>query len=171
MPAISLYATHMLEQIRSKIVDSLQARQRVAHWRSGGSKIVWTNGCFDLLHQGHIIYLAEARSLGDRLVVGLNSDLSVKLLKGETRPIHNLETRQLMLAAMASIDLVVTFEQATPLSLIEALKPDIIVKGGDYTPSTVVGGSEAKVWGGLVKILPFQEGHSTSSIIQKIKAI
>ncbi|MCB0664839.1 MAG: D-glycero-beta-D-manno-heptose 1-phosphate adenylyltransferase [Saprospiraceae bacterium] len=159
----------MLELIEQKILTLPQAQARIAEWRSEGKRVVWTNGVFDLLHPGHIRYLCAARKLGDLLIVGINSDASVKRLKGEGRPINPEGNRLLQVAAMQMVDLVMLFDEDTPLKSIVALKPDIITKGGDYLASQVVGGEEARVWGGRVKILPFENGYSSSGIIEKIK--
>ena len=133
------------------------------------SRIVFTNGCFDLLHVGHIRYLQEARSLGDKLVVALNSDASVQKLKGPTRPVQQELDRVEIMAALACVDYVTLFGEQTPLEIIEMLKPDILVKGGDWTPDKIVGSDFVIKNGGQVKSLAFQPGRSTSSIIEKIK--
>ena len=134
-----------------------------------GEKVIMTNGCFDLLHPGHVAYLAEARRLGDRLVVAVNSDESVRQLKGEGRPINGLESRMTLLAALESVDWVVSFSEETPERLYCKLLPDVIVKGGDYSPEEVAGGPCVVANGGSVEILKFVEGHSTTSIVEKIK--
>ncbi len=131
--------------------------------------LVFTNGCFDILHAGHIRYLQEARALGDRLIVGINSDASVRRLKGEGRPVNTAEDRALMLKALACVDEVYVFDEDTPLELIKKIRPDIIVKGGDYKPEEVVGRDFAEIYGGRVEIIPFTEGKSTTSIIDRIK--
>ena len=138
--------------------------------RLAGEKIVATNGCFDILHPGHVRYLQQARTLGHRLVVLVNSDDSVKRLKGPERPVNNLAHRMEMLAALECVDWVVPFEEDTPKEVIDQLLPDILVKGGDYTDITSIAGHESVLAnGGEVKILSFIEGHSTTSIIQTIK--
>jgi len=131
--------------------------------------VVFTNGCFDILHYGHIHYLAQARDLGDRLVIGLNSDDSVRRLKGPGRPINDQATRQYLLAALAMVDAVVIFDQDTPLELIRLIVPDVLVKGGDWSPDAIVGSDIVLGNGGTVKSLPFVEGYSTSRIEKKIK--
>ena len=131
-------------------------------------KIVFTNGCFDILHIGHVRYLQEARSLGDLLVVGLNSDSSVKLLKGEARPIQVEEDRGEVLAALSCVDFVVPFGEETPQRLIEAVKPNVLVKGGDWPVEKIVGADFVLKNGGEVKTLQFVEGRSTSSILEKV---
>jgi|TARA_B110000263_G_C15188749_1_gene455040 rfaE bifunctional protein nucleotidyltransferase chain/domain len=132
-------------------------------------KIVFTNGCFDILHVGHIRYLSEARSLGDILVVGVNSDESVRNLKGPSRPINSLSDRALLLSELVCVDYVVSFKEQTPLKLIKMIMPDILVKGGDYTLDTVVGSSEVIDAGGKVELLKFHDGYSSTNYIDKIK--
>lgn len=133
-------------------------------------KVVFTNGCFDLIHIGHIKYLIEAKTLGDRLVVGLNSDESVKRLKGESRPLVPENYRKELLLALKPVDQVEFFTEDTPLNLIKEIKPDVLVKGGDYNISNIVGAKEVLSWGGEVKVLSFYEGFSTTSLIKKIKS-
>ena len=132
-------------------------------------KIVFTNGCFDILHVGHIRYLSEARSLGDILVVGVNSDESVRNLKGPSRPINSLSDRALLLSELVCVDYVVSFKEQTPLKLIKMIMPDILVKGGDYTLDTIVGSSEVIDAGGKVELLKFHDGYSSTNYIDKIK--
>ncbi len=138
--------------------------------RQAGRKIVFTNGCFDLLHVGHVKYLQAARRLGDLLVLGLNSDASIKRLKGESRPLINQEERSHVLAALGCIDYVVVFDEDTPLQLLEVLRPDVLVKGGDYTPETVVGRELVESYGGRVELITFVDGKSTTGIIDRILA-
>lgn len=159
----------MIELIRQKIQDITNAQRSLSAWRVSGNKIVFTNGCFDLIHPGHLHYLAEARSLGHRLVVGLNSDASVSRLKGAHRPIIDQDARALLLASLTFVDMVVIFEDDTPLELINALGVDILVKGGDYKADEVVGAKEVKADGGDVQILSFLPGYSTSKIEAKIR--
>lgn len=159
----------MLQKIKAKIQSWEQARRTVEGWKRQGLKVVFTNGCFDLLHYGHIHYLAQAREQGERLVIGLNSDASVRRLKGPNRPINDEPTRQLLLAALECVDLVATFEQDTPLELISLLLPDVLVKGGDYRPEDIVGADVVLAQGGEVKALPYIEGHSTTAIEAKIR--
>lgn len=159
----------MIELIRQKIQDITSAQRTLSAWRVNGHKIVFTNGCFDLIHPGHLHYLAEARSLGHRLVVGLNSDASVSRLKGAHRPIVDQDARALLLASLAFVDMVVIFEEDTPLELITALGVDILVKGGDYKADEIVGAKEVKASGGDVQILSFLPGYSTSKIEAKIR--
>jgi D-beta-D-heptose 7-phosphate kinase/D-beta-D-heptose 1-phosphate adenosyltransferase len=142
-----------------------------AGWRSSmRGRVVFTNGVFDLLHPGHVDVLLGARRLGDALVVGVNSDASVKRLKGPERPVRSEAERAYVLAALGMVDAVVVFEQDTPLELIRALRPDVLVKGGDYTPDTVVGASDVAAWGGRVEIVPLTPGHSTTSIIERLRS-
>lgn len=144
--------------------------EQAAEWRKKVSgRVVFTNGVFDLLHPGHVDVLLGARNKGDALVVGLNSDASVKRIKGPTRPVRSEAERAYVLAALASVDAVVIFDQDTPLELITRLRPDAIVKGGDYNPDTVVGAKEIKAWGGEVVIIPLTPGHSTTSIIERLR--
>jgi D-beta-D-heptose 7-phosphate kinase/D-beta-D-heptose 1-phosphate adenosyltransferase len=133
-----------------------------------GETIVFTNGCFDLLHVGHIQYLQQARALGDCLVVALNDDTSVRLLKGERRPLLPQQERARILAALGCVDYVTIFSEATPLALITHLRPDVLVKGGDYTPETVVGRDVVEAYGGRVCIMPYMAGISTTEIIGSI---
>lgn len=156
--------------IESKIKTWEQIREKVAEWRAAGQKIVFTNGCFDILHFGHLHYLAQARDLGDRLVVGMNSGDSVRRLKGPTRPIHDETTRTHLLAALEPVDAVVIFEEDTPLELIKVVQPDILVKGGDWKPEQIIGSDLVLARGGKVQSLPFVAGYSTTNIEKKIKA-
>lgn len=140
------------------------------HWRDyTRGRVVFTNGVFDLLHPGHIDVLTAARRAGDALVVGLNSDASVRRLKGPTRPIRSEAERAYVLAALAAVDAVVVFEQDTPLELIRVLEPDVLVKGGDYTEATIVGAPEVRARGGDVVVVPLTPGHSTTSTIAKLR--
>ncbi len=133
--------------------------------------IVFTNGCFDIIHAGHVQYLEQAKQLGDILVVGLNSDESVKRLKGSSRPINSEGNRALVLAALQSVDYVIIFEEDTPYELIEAIQPDVLVKGGDWKEADIVGSDIVKAKGGKVISLPFREGLSTTNIIDKLKQV
>lgn len=134
-----------------------------------GKTIVFTNGCFDILHRGHLTYLADAAKLGDALVIGLNSDASVKRLKGESRPINDMEDRKLFLEALKSVATVEVFEEDTPIELIKAVTPDILVKGGDYDISTIVGREHVEANGGKVLTIPFVDGYSSTKMIERIK--
>ena len=141
--------------------------RRVQMWKENQERVVFTNGCFDLLHVGHITVLEQARRLGDRLIVAINSDASVCKLKGPNRPIVAETERARVLAALAAVDAVVVFDEPTPLDLILAMRPDVLVKGGDYSPEAVVGAKEMQSWGGEVKIVPLVEGFSTTRLIEK----
>lgn len=158
----------MIKKIKKKILTWKQAKEKIAVWKTEND-VVFTNGCFDLLHYGHLHYLAEARKLGDKLVIGLNSEDSVRRLKGPHRPINDEKTRQFQLASLQFVDAVVVFEQDTPYELIALLKPDILVKGGDWKEDQIVGSDIVLSYGGNVKSLPFVEGYSTTNIEQKIK--
>jgi D-beta-D-heptose 7-phosphate kinase/D-beta-D-heptose 1-phosphate adenosyltransferase len=153
-----------------KILDRERVVKRVAEWRASGEKIVFTNGCFDLLHVGHITLLEDCRRFGSKLVLGLNADASVCRLKGPTRPIVGERERARVMAALASVDAVVLFEEDTPMELIRALKPDVLVKGGDYSIETVVGHEEVIAAGGRVEIVPTVAGFSTTNIVRKMIA-
>lgn len=159
-PEIALHA-------ENKVVTRAELASRVALWKANGERVVFTNGCFDLLHIGHITLLEQARRYGDRLIAAVNSDLSVRALKGPTRPIVGERERVGVLAALAAIDAVVIFDEATPLETILAVRPNVLVKGGDYKIETVVGAKEVESWGGQVRIVPLVEGHSTTQLIQK----
>ena len=154
-------------QAQSKVVAQEELAARVALWKQHGERVVFTNGCFDLLHVGHISVIEQARQLGDRLIVAINSDRSVSSLKGPDRPIVDEAARARVLAALGSVDAVAVFDDPTPLALILAVRPDVIVKGGDYNPDTVVGAREVQSWGGEVRIVPTVEGFSTTRLIQK----
>lgn len=154
---------------KKKVKTLGQLRKQVGSAKKAGKRVVFTNGCFDILHAGHVDYLERARDLGDFLVVAVNSDASVRRLKGETRPVNALADRMRVLAALGCVDWVVPFSKDTPLQLIEALTPDVLVKGGDYRASEVVGASWTRKHGGCVKILPFLKGRSTTRIIRKAR--
>lgn len=160
-----------LETIQNKIYDSannIYIRQ-LAIWRFKNEKIVFTNGCFDILHRGHVEYLAQAAQYGTKLIVGLNSDASVKRLKGNTRPINDWSARAEVLAALQFVDAVVGFDDDTPKSLIETTKPQYLIKGGDYKAEDVVGYNFVKENGGETLIISFVEGYSTTNTIKKMK--
>ena len=148
-----------------KLLTRDQAVARFGRPRT--ERVVFTNGCFDILHRGHVEYLAGARRLGDRLVVGLNGDESVRRLKGTGRPVNGFEDRAIVLAALAAVDAVVRFDDDTPLRLIEALLPDVLVKGGDYRAEEIVGANEVVAAGGEVVVAPLVPGRSTSGIIER----
>ncbi len=138
--------------------------------RSAGKKIVFTNGCFDILHRGHVAYLNEARRLGDLLIIGLNSDASVRRLKGPTRPVNREEDRRFVLENLRCVDAVEIFSEDTPLELIKQVRPQVLVKGGDWKTEQIVGSREVIAWGGDVFSLAFVDGYSTTATIQKINA-
>jgi D-glycero-beta-D-manno-heptose 1-phosphate adenylyltransferase len=158
------------DAIEKKIFSLDDLRRHAGSLKWFGKKIVFTNGVFDLLHQGHVYSLQQAAQAGDFLIVGLNSDASVKRLKGESRPLNNQGSRALLLASLLIVDAVIIFEENTPLELIKAIMPDILVKGGDYTTEQIAGAKEVIANGGQVIINPILEGFSTSSLVDKIKA-
>jgi len=151
-----------------KICDKSRLMQRAAQWRAHGETLVFTNGCFDLLHVGHVMSLEYARRAGDRLVVGLNSDQSVRRLKGPARPVVTENERAFILAALGCVDAVIVFAEDTPLSILEWLKPDVLVKGGDYREEQVVGREIVQAYGGRVLIAPFVPDRSTTKLITRL---
>lgn len=157
----------LTEQIEAKIysLDALVAR--IDFWRMLGDRIVFTNGCFDILHQGHIQLLAGCAAQGDRLIVGLNSDASVKRLKGESRPVNAQQSRAILLASNMLTDAIVVFEEDTPEKLIHAIKPDVLVKGGDWQKSDIVGANFVESYGGTVTTIPYLQGFSTTGILAR----
>lgn len=157
------------ELIANKIHTTSQLLKKVDQWRKTGKKIVFTNGVFDILHKGHIYSLLEAAKEADYLIIGLNSDASVKRLKGESRPVNNQESRALVIASLVMVDAVVIFEDDTPLKLIKSIMPDVLVKGGDYTILQIAGAKEVIANGGRVVINPIIEGYSTTNIIEQVK--
>ncbi|MFT4666068.1 MAG: rfaE bifunctional protein nucleotidyltransferase chain/domain [Polaribacter sp.] len=159
----------MIAHFKSKIKSLSEIEQLAQLWKDEGQQLVFTNGCFDILHYGHIHYLAEAKAEGDKLVIGLNSSASVSRLKGPHRPINDDKTRLFLLAALECVDAVVIFEEDTPLELIKLVLPDVLVKGGDWTVDQIVGSKEVIESGGEVKSLAFMEGYSTTNIEAKIK--
>jgi D-beta-D-heptose 7-phosphate kinase/D-beta-D-heptose 1-phosphate adenosyltransferase len=150
-----------------KVLTRSAIQEQVRQWHADGQKLVFTNGCFDLLHIGHVTLLDEARREGDRLIVGINSDASVKELKGPGRPVVPENARAQVLAGLEAVDAVVIFDEPTPLELMIALRPDVIVKGGDYDADEIVGAPEIRSWGGSVKIVPFVDGFSTTSLLAR----
>ena len=162
-----LVAKNSTEQV-SKITNINQLMIKVEAWRKQKQKIVFTNGCFDLLHAGHVTYLEAAKKTGDKLILGLNTDRSVSAIKGPTRPVIHEADRARVLAALEAIDAVILFDENTPLNLINIIKPDVIVKGSDYTETQVVGGVEVKSWGGKIALIDVVPGRSTSGILEKI---
>lgn len=167
---LAALSTELALSTEEKVVDRAGLIARAAQWRNRGETIVFTNGCFDLLHVGHITLLEDAHRTAHHLVIGLNSDASVQRLKGPTRPIVGEKERARILAALASTDAIIIFDEDTPLATIEALRPDVLVKGGDYTEATVVGADLVHSWGGRVVIVPTVEGFSTTNIVQKLSA-
>ena len=155
--------------IQNKILTLSELKSKLAQWRILGKTVAFTNGCFDILHQGHISSLTQAANEADYLIIGLNSDSSVKKLKGNERPVNNEQSRALVLASLAIVDAVTIFSEPTPLELILSIKPDVLVKGGDYKLEDIVGASEVLSWGGKVVINPILQGFSSSSIIHKIQ--
>ena len=158
-----------MNQTESKILRLEEAIEQVANWQRAGQKVVFTNGCFDIVHLGHIDYLEKARALGDRLVLGLNTDASVSRLKGPHRPVVNEYARGRLMAALSFVDAVILFDEPTPSELIEAIKPDILVKGDDYTVETIAGSDFVLGNGGEVKTIALVKGYSTTALIEKIK--
>ncbi|MCK9363284.1 MAG: D-glycero-beta-D-manno-heptose 1-phosphate adenylyltransferase [Syntrophales bacterium] len=146
-----------------------ELKETVENLRGKGGKIVFTNGCFDILHAGHVRYLKQARAAGDVLVLGLNSDSSVRKIKGDRRPIVPQEERAEVVASLKAVDYVTLFEETTPLKLIEHLKPDVLVKGADWRVEEIVGRKEVLSWGGRIELIPIVEGASTTNIIEKIR--
>lgn len=159
-----------LQVIQNKIIDKNALSKLVANFQLKNQKIVFTNGCFDLLHQGHVTYLAQAASLGNRLIVGINSDNSVQKLKGIHRPIQDEKSRTLIMASLHVISAVIVFDEDTPLELIKIIKPDFLVKGGDWEPAKIVGSDIVQSYGGQVISIPFIDGYSTTTIETKIKS-
>jgi rfaE bifunctional protein nucleotidyltransferase chain/domain len=156
-----------LQVIKSKIFTWDHLQKRIAVWRFKGKKIVFTNGCFDILHLGHVEYLAKSRDLGNVLIVGLNSDESVRRIKGMQRPVNNQEARSITLAALSFVDAVVIFGEDTPLNLIRLVTPDILVKGKDYEGREIVGADVVEAGGGVVATIELTKGFSTTGILEK----
>ena len=157
-----------LTTIKNKLLSREALEMKLAEWRSARKTIVFTNGCFDILHRGHVEYLAQAADLGDKLIVGLNTDASVKRLKGESRPINDEKSRALLLSALQFVDVVVFFDEDTPYELIKQLQPDILVKGNDYKPEEIVGYDIVTAKGGKVLTIDLVEGFSTTNIISRM---
>lgn len=175
VPITKMDLIHTLEDQRSneqahKICDLPELLEKVAAWKQAKQTIVFTNGCFDLLHAGHVIYLEAAKKRGDKLILGLNTDRSVSALKGPSRPVVNEQDRARVLAALESVDAVILFDDDTPLKLIKAIKPNIIAKGSDYTAAQVVGGEEVLSWGGEIALIDLVEGRSTTNLIKKMNS-
>lgn len=155
------------DNLLGKIIDTKQLSALQEQWNSEGKKIVFTNGCFDIVHRGHVEYLAKAAQFGDLMVVGLNADASVSRLKGANRPVQDQQARAIVLASMSFVDAVVFFDQDTPYELIKAVQPDYLVKGADYNPEDIVGYDIVMAKGGEVKTIELVKGYSTSAVIQK----
>jgi len=153
-----------------KILDLTSLKSLVKAWQAEGKKVVFTNGVFDLLHIGHLTYMAKAAELGDKLVIGLNADSSVKRIKGDDRPVNDQNNRAALLAALFFVDAVTIFEEDTPFNLISGLMPDILVKGADYSVENIVGAKDVLANGGEVKTIDFVDGYSSTSIINKIRS-
>ena len=158
---------NQISRLQSKILSFSALESQLKKWRNANEKIVFTNGCFDLIHFGHVDYLAKARDLGNRLVVGLNTDASIRRLKGSSRPVKDEQSRLALLAGMAFVDAVVLFDEETPIKLIKAIRPDVLVKGGDYKIKDIVGHKEVSQSGGSIVTIPLVKGLSTSKIISK----
>ena len=158
-----------LNKINSKIFSLDDLKNQVNSWKQAGEEIVFTNGCFDIIHRGHIEVLAQTADLGERLIVGLNSDSSIRKLKGKDRPIIDEQARAVLLATLTFVDAVVLFSEETPINLISTLLPDVLAKGGDYEIETIVGHEIVQNNGGKVILVPFVDGFSSTTIIDKIK--
>ncbi len=157
-----------IDVIQNKFIQNEDMSKKLAYWNFLDQKIVFTNGCFDIIHLGHIMYLSKAADLGDVLIVGLNTDESIKRLKGDNRPINNQHARRMTLGSMFFVDAVVLFDEDTPYELIKQIKPDILVKGSDYEDKEIVGANIVKDKGGEVVTIDFLDGYSTSEVIEKI---
>jgi rfaE bifunctional protein nucleotidyltransferase chain/domain len=158
-----------MEEYRKKIMDLSSLKKETEALKAQGKRIVFTNGCFDLLHPGHTRYLYEARQMGDYLVVAVNTDRSVKIIKGAGRPIQSQDERTELLAALSFVDAVVLFDEDNPLNVIQRLLPNVLVKGGDWTDDKIIGAEVVKKAGGVVRSLPFVVGYSTTAMIEKIR--
>ncbi len=159
------------DKIESRVLNISDAVNKVKDWKEQGKTIAFSNGCFDLLHRGHIYSLSQAAKEADYLIVGLNSDSSTKKLKGEGRPVNDEQSRALLLASLVMVDGVVIFDEDTPLELIKQLMPDVLVKGGDYTVEQIAGAREVIAAGGRVVINPIIKGHSTTALVEKISKL
>lgn len=158
-----------ISYIPDKIYSAEHLKQLIAAWKVKGKTVAFTNGCFDILHEGHIFSFCQAAKEADYLIVALNTDESVKRLKGPSRPVNNQNSRALLVASLVMVDAVVLFEEDTPLNIIQTLMPDVLVKGGDYTIETIVGAKEVIANGGRVVINPIIQGFSTTGMIEKLK--
>lgn len=160
-----------MKKTQTKIVSKSDLKSKITSWKKEGKEVVFTNGCFDILHLGHVDYLEKARELGDKLIVGLNTDDSVKRLKGSERPLNNEDSRGRLIAALEFVDAVVFFSEDTPKELIETLCPDILVKGNDYLAENIVGADFVIKNGGRVETITLVDGYSTTNIVDKIKSL
>ena len=158
-----------LNNIYNKIHNLKDLKIQMERWKQAGNEVVFTNGCFDIIHKGHIEVLARSADLGDKLIIGLNSDKSIQKLKGKDRPIIDEQSRAILLSALSFVDAIILFSEATPLKLISTLIPDVLAKGGDYEIETIVGHEIVQQNGGKVKLVPFLDGFSSTTIIDKIK--
>ena len=158
-----------LELNKNKIINEQALDSRLSYWQFKGYRIVFTNGCFDILHAGHVDYLSKARSLGDILVIGLNTDASVARIKGKNRPVNSQTDRALILASLNFVDAIVLFDEDTPYNLIKKVQPDVLVKGSDYKPEEIVGYDVLKAKSGEVVTVDYLEGYSTSSLIERLR--
>jgi len=158
-----------LHNIEKKLMNSSQLIDQLNAWQKEGCKIVFSNGCFDILHLGHIDYLARAADFGDKMVIGLNTDSSVSKIKGPTRPINDERSRAMVLAALEFVSAIILFDEPTPYELIRLVQPDVLVKGADYKPEDIVGYDIVTAKGGSVKTIPFVDGYSTTRIEQRIR--
>jgi rfaE bifunctional protein nucleotidyltransferase chain/domain len=156
-------------KINTRIFTTPVLEAQIKWWRLINKSIAFTNGVFDILHEGHVKVLSQAASFADVLIVGINSDTSARKLKGKSRPVNNQQSRALLLASLIVVDAVSIFEEETPLELIKIILPDVLIKGGDYTPATIVGAREVIANGGRIEIIPLEEGFSTTGIIEKIR--
>ena len=162
---------HKLQWIQNKVFSRADLVRECNVWRATGKRIVFTNGCFDILHHGHLDLLAKAADLGNVLIVGINTDSSVQRLKGKDRPVTNEQDRLFQVASLLCVDAVSLFDEDTPEELIKLIRPDVLVKGGDYTIDRIVGANYVQSYGGLVEIIPFVKGYSTTSLIERIKGL
>ncbi len=160
-----------LNHIEKKLMDSIQLIDQLNDWQKEGCKIVFSNGCFDILHLGHIDYLARAADFGDKMVIGLNTDRSVSKIKGPSRPINDERSRAMVLAALEFVSAIILFDEPTPYELIRLVQPDVLVKGADYKPEEIVGYDIVTAKGGVVKTIPFVDGYSTTKIEQRIRNV
>lgn len=159
-----------LHSIEKKVMDTVALADQIRKWRDQGCKIVFTNGCFDILHLGHVDYLARAADFGDKMIIGLNTDTSVSRIKGPTRPINDQRSRAMVLASLGFVSAITFFDEPTPYDLIKLVQPDVLIKGADYKPEEIVGYDIVTARGGSVQTIPFVDGYSTTAIEQRIRA-